>query len=164
MKIIADPTTAVNEIKDVIKKFNKALIKIREMKTEDAFRVYYQVRLAYDEIDEAKTELGKLVNTLTTSTMPEILDDADLPNITLKDLEKMFVRTENTSVKMKDKEAAFAWLKKQGDQDLIQETINSSALKGYVNQMIRDGKTPPDEIFDVTTSPLIAIRSATSKK
>lgn len=40
----------------------------------------------------------------------------------------------------------FEYLKGQGREDLIKETVNAQSLSGFVNELIGSGKTPPEFI------------------
>jgi hypothetical protein len=55
------------------------------------------------------------------------------------------------------REAAYQWLRDNGYEGLIQETVNSSSLSGAAKEMMANGNELPEDLFSVHTKDGISI-------
>lgn len=91
------------------------------------------------------------VDYLRLTRIPELLDEMGITSVKLKGIGTLGTRFE-ASCKTEDKEALLKWLRKYGYEDLIStDTVNSSTLKSFITNQIREKeKIPPASIVKFT--------------
>lgn len=119
-------------------------------------RAYKEIADTYEGMDKQRKEIYALVERMSRETIPELLADAQVTNITVEygDLRYRFGKTQRVSVSMPDKIGGMEWLRKNGGEGLIQETVNASSLSSFAKDLLKSqGRDMPPEMF--TTSTLI---------
>lgn len=105
----------------------------------------------YEAMDKVRKELYAHLEGISRATIPEMLAEEDVSNITLEfegGLKYRFGKNRRISISMLNKEAGFDWLKANGGEDLIQPTVNSSALSSFGKEFTKStGKDLPMEVF-----------------
>lgn len=56
----------------------------------------------------------------------------------------------NVSIPAENKDEFYAWLRKNKSGDLIQQTVNSSTLKAFIKDRIKNGKSWPTNLLKAT--------------
>ena len=106
---------------------------------------------------EATKELNKFKDYMSYSVLPEAFTEEGLKTITTDSGYRVTI-TAGLSVTMANKEKGFEWLKENGYEALIQETVNSSALKAAVKRMLEEeGVEPPSDAFNVKPAPYSSV-------
>lgn len=120
-------------------------------KLSQACRDYKAMVDAYDAMDEVRKALFAHLESISRQTIPEMLSEEEVPNITLEfegGLKYRFGKNRRISISVLNKEAAFEWLKANGGEDLIQPTVNSSALTSFGKEFTKEkGIDLPMETF-----------------
>ena len=140
------------------------LADVKKAKLPDALKFWYALRSEYELLDDARKELGKMLEDLNRNTLPEMFDEADTTTTTLliDDARKVrFTKSQRVNCSMTDKEGGKKWLRDEGHGDIIQETVNASTLSAFAKSYIEDtGKDLPGELFKLTTMNLISATKA----
>jgi hypothetical protein len=110
-----------------------------------AYETYEQTDLAAKRVYHVKDGLSKFL-------IPERLRAQGMDGIRVPSIARSFGITTKTSASLLDKERGFEWLRKIGQGDVIQETVNASTLSALVRNMILEhGIDPPGDIVKVST-------------
>lgn len=118
----------------------------------DLCRLYDAIRDAHEQLDEVTKALSKQVQFLAVTVLPRRFLDAEISNLTLKDVGARFVVQTRTNATILDKEKAFEWLEAEGHGALVQETVNSSTLAKFAAEYVTEnGRDLPADLFKVTT-------------
>ena len=98
-----------------------------------------------DEAEAALKEINKKYDQLRKITIPEVMEatDPDLSKLSIKGIGTLYLKTD-LYAGIKDKEAAFEWLRENGYSDLIGETINGSTLRAWMKEQLEEGTELPD--------------------
>ena len=119
---------------------------------EDLVSTWWQISQQYKRLDNLKKELYIALDRLNKGVLPEKFADRDLDKIQIASLSRSFYPITKLSASFPDKEAGFAWLRENGDDALITETVNAGTLASHVKRMIEDeGIDPPEDIVKVNT-------------
>lgn len=123
--------------------------KAKESDVAGAARCFIAVRDIGDALDEAMTELHKLRQALQITIIPEKFQQQGVTSFTVDDARVTI--SARLSVTVLDKEKSMGWLRENGLDDIIQETVNASTLQATIKKMIEDeGREPPDDIFKLS--------------
>ncbi len=139
------------------------MLAIRRGKIQDACRAYKRLRDAYEELDTVRKKINEQIENLSRVTIPEMLAENEVTTITLEwgDLKYRFTKSTRMSCSMVDKDAGMQWLREQGHEDLIQETVNASTLAAFAkNQIEKEGIDLPTGLFKVSTMSFTSVTKA----
>lgn len=143
------------------------LVTVRKGNLPAACRTFYRLKTGYEEFETERKKLGELVEQMSRATLPEMLEEAAVSNITVEiaeDIKFRFGKNQRFSCSMIDKDAGFAWLRSDesgGGEALIQETVNASTLASFAKTWIEDkGLDLPTDIFKTSTMTYVSITKA----
>lgn len=123
------------------------------------------VRIAAEQIKECREALNDMSDNLSRVAIPDIIANlkertGEKPPFNIEGVGRVTV-SYRFSASMVDKEAAFGWLRANGHEGIIQETVNSSTLSAFAKNLLEtDGIELPPEAFKVGTSPYTSITKA----
>lgn len=120
-------------------------------------------RGAKDDLERVKEEQAtaqEFYDMLRFDVLPKKMEEADMTatTITTEDGEKLKVRVQDelyASVLAERRDAAYSWLEENGYGDLIKPTVNSSTLKAFAKEQLKDGAGLPDELFNILVRPCV---------
>ncbi len=108
-----------------------------------------ELALAFKKLKEAHADLKAQAATiwaevdyLRFDAIPVMMEDDNISNCIIEKVGRLSTRVE-ASVKTKDKEKLGEWLHEVGADELFTETINSSSLKSFIMNRIKDGGDIP---------------------
>lgn len=131
----------LNEYKDSLKKMS-----IKDLITE-----MDQLRTFKDEASNTSKHYNKMWDILRLHVLPEKMEDEDVSNITIEGVGRANLQSDiYFSIPKDNKLEAFDWLRDNGHEDLITETVNSSSGKAWAKECLRDGIQLPEDIFKIT--------------
>lgn len=133
---------------------------IKKLPIEEAFIQYHHLKSAYERIDNVRKAMGEKVDDLKNRALPEMLTDKKINTISVEiepGLSYRFSKSLRWSCSMTDKIAGPQWLRDNGHEGLITETVNSSSLSSFAKQYIQEqGMDLPEAIFKVSTMNFIS--------
>lgn len=132
-ELIAD--NPLGEAVDVIAAFDTAVSAVEKMMSE------VKGRLAY----------AKEVS------MPARMDDEQCKTFNTDDYRVTRTARMFASIPGDKQEAAYAWLRDNGYEALIKETVNSSALSGAAKELMERGEELPEDLFSTHSKDNISI-------
>ncbi len=106
-----------------------------------------------DEAKLARSEAYAEYDEYRTKTVPDLMNNAEINSITIKGIGRLGLTNDAyASIIPGKKEEAYQWVTEtEGDNSLIQETINSSTLKAWLKEIIKQGEFEiPEDLFNFT--------------
>lgn len=162
---LAKASDLVNEASEL---FDKHENDLKGSRVEMALAAYYFIDTSYEIADAARKGFGKKVDFMKNTLLPGMMEDKNVKTVTLDKLGKdirpqrftVNVRT-SCSIVEDQKSEAFKWLREQGQDGLIQPTINSSSLSAFAKQWVTEkGSDLPPDIFKVGAMKYVSITKA----
>jgi hypothetical protein len=115
-----------------------------------ALRYFHRLGEMLDRIETARKRLSDTERALSYELIPAQMQAAGVSSITDAELGRRFGTSTrfSASILPETKPQAYDWLKDNGYENLIQPTVNSSALSAVAKSMIEtDGVELPPELF-----------------
>ena len=113
----------------------------------EVIRHYAALRQATQQIKEARAALDEMEERLSREQVPDVMRAHGIKTTTIEGVGRVSL-TNRWSCSMTDKEAGMEWLRDNGHEALIQETVNSSTLAAFAKDMsIEHGVDLPDNLF-----------------
>lgn len=142
----------------------KALDAAQEAGLVPTVKAYYAADQKYKLLDTARKKIYALLDAVDKGVLPKLFDDNDLDLVRVPELARSFYPTTKYSAKTIDKEKLMDWLRQEGQEELISETVNSSTLAGFLkDRMLSEGIDPPSDIVELTTYKTIGSSKYTPK-
>jgi hypothetical protein len=123
---------------------------------------FNHLRSANDEIKEARKSLEQISDHLSRVVIPDVVASlrertGEKPPFNIEGVGRATV-SYRFSCSILNKKAGFEWLRSNGHDGIIQETVNSSTLSAFAKDLLEnDGFELPEDIFKVSTSPYTSI-------
>ena len=119
---------------------------------------FYDVKNDYEAVEELRKELYALVDKYNKFIIPKEMERRDIDKMQVASIARSFYPLTKTSTTVADKDKAFEWLRANGGESLIQETVNSSTLSAFVTTMLKEtGKEPPADVIKRHSYTIIGI-------
>jgi len=126
----------------------------------DIIKHFNQVRLMNEQIKEAREALGEIERVLSQEQVPEVMREHNVRNITVEGVGRVAL-SNRWSCSMLDKELGMDWLRNNGNESLIIETVNSSTLAAFARNMTEtEGKELPTDVFKTSVMTYTSITKA----
>ena len=104
-----------------------------------------------DALGKVKTEWQKKFDHLRLFRIPEQMENEGINSVNLEGIGRLSTQGNIYAGIMKDKkDEAYDWLRDNGHGDLINGTVNSSSLKAFLKECMRNGEAFPDDLFKAT--------------
>lgn len=130
----------------------------------DVATFFFQLKTQYEELDRARKKFFHLVERLNKGIIPARMDLAGTDMLRVPEIARSFSKQEKMSASTVDKDALFEWLRDIGQEELIQETVNSGTLASFCRRMMLDeGIEPPEDAVKLTTYNVIGVTKYTPK-
>jgi len=121
-------------------------------KPADVARHFWYIKTHHDEVKKQVTRVYHVMDALDKHVLPELLEAHGTDIVRIPDLGRSFSVRKMMSASMLDKEQAIEWLRGNGAEDLVQETVNAGTLSSFIrNLVLEEGIDPPEELFKVST-------------
>lgn len=126
--------------------------------------LYVSVKGQHKALDEVVKKWYHFKEYLSKVAIPDKLEDMGLDKVQIPSLGKSFYPIQKYSASMPDKEAGYKWLRDNGGDELIKETVNAGSLTSFLRHRLEeDGIDPPDEIFNFNSYKITGMSSYTPK-
>jgi hypothetical protein len=126
----------------------------------EVIRSLAQVGEIYDQHNEMKKRINTAYDLLSRDIVPEAMRHNKVKTVTVEGIGRVTI-SHRYSCSMLDKEKAMDWLRGNGLEGIIIETVNSSTLSATAKDMLlNEGKEMPPELFKTGTSPFTSITKA----
>ncbi len=137
--------------------------KLKEVKKggnlKDLIGFYVSLYYTNEDIKKVTKELNKIQDSLKYNIVPEKMEEQDLKTVTFKDLNCRITVSQvvRASILAEQRENAYLWLRNQGYNAVIKETVNASTLSAIAKEKIEGGSELPKTTFNVHTSERISL-------
>lgn len=129
-----------------------------DMKLPELAKMQVKLKNDIDDLKKQQTTLQVKFDHLRKFRIPEMMEDMGQETTKLKDVGVISLRPEMyASIPKGMLKEAYAWLEENGHGDIVKETINSSTLKAFIKEQIKEGETLPEGLFKVEPYMMAAI-------
>lgn len=102
------------------------------------------------DVENLKTGLGKVVDHLALGLIPEVMEEQGFDTVKIEGVGRVQLASDiRCSVPAEHREDLKDWLHKNGHDSMVAETVNSSALKAFVKERMKEDKPWPEEFLKV---------------
>lgn len=149
------------QVRQAVEDLQTAIVGVRVGELAPALRFYKAAKDAYDIFELQRKKIGELLEGLSRNTIPEMMVEAEVRTITLDDIGYRFTVSHRWSCTIQDKDAGIPWLKANGYEALVFETVNAQTLAGWAKKMVEEeGKEPEPSIFKTGTMAYTSVTKA----
>ncbi len=105
---------------------------------------FNNLRLKHEKAKRQAAEIWAEVDYLRFTAIPDMMNEQDIQTVTIKGVGRLSLRME-AQCKTVDKQSLFEWLEEIDATELMSNTVNSSTLKAFILNRIREGEPIPDD-------------------
>lgn len=109
------------------------------------------------DLEKAVAELKQRLAYAKEVAMPARMDDEECKTFNTEDWRVTRLAKVFASIPGDKREGAYAWLRENGYEGMIQETVNSSSLSAAAKELIERGEELPEDLFSIHTKDSISI-------
>lgn len=130
----------------------------------DALKLFHYLDTQYEALDKARKKIYGLLDSMDKGMLPAMFEASGQDLARIPELGRSFYPTTKYSARVGDKEGLYKWLRENNGEDLIQETVNSSSLAGFLKSMsLEQGIDAPPEVAELVTYKIIGSSKYTPK-
>lgn len=116
---------------------------------------------AFDDVvtklEKATSEIKQRLAYAREVAMPTRMDDEECKTFNTDDFRVTRMARLYASIPSDKQEAAYQWLRDNGLEALIKETVNASSLSGAAKEIMEKGEELPEDLFSTHTKDSISI-------
>lgn len=110
--------------------------------------VWLELKETAERLETLRKSVNSAVANLGTVRIPEAMDQAGVDKIQVPELKRSFYPLTKWNARMKDTQAAMAWLRENDGDDLIRETVHARSLATWLKErLLEQGLEAPEEVF-----------------
>ena len=122
---------------------------------------YKMIKEKLAKAEEYKTAMQSIHDHMGKQTLPERMEEEGIETLKIKDVNKKKKKADIYCSCPKDNQQALSdWLVEHGYGSMIKPTINSSTLKAFVKEQMKDGGEYPQDLLSITPYELASIVKA----
>lgn len=141
----------------------ESLDALADAELHDAFAHYKRVKDAYEDLDSVRKGVHAKMEVMKNTILPEKMRDAKTTKQTVEigNVAYTFYLSTRVSASMLDKNGGMQWLRDEGHEGIITETVNASTLSAFAKSLLEEsGVELPEDLFKVSTMTQLAVRKA----
>lgn len=105
---------------------------------------------AGERLSAIKAATTKAYDYLTISITPDKMEDEDVETMKIAGVGRLQVKSDiRCSLPAKNRDAMKIWLEDEGHESMVTSTVNSSTLKAFVKERMKDDLPYPKELLKV---------------
>ena len=109
--------------------------------------LYRRIYDADEALAAAKTRLGKLKDRFKYNLIPEAFERENINTLTTSERDRVSLsHTVRASIPAANREQVYAWLRANGHESMIQQTVNASTLSAWAAAELSEMRPLPPEI------------------
>ena len=145
-------SSITNDLQIMVATVREYLAGAKKQRLSDCLIKYQRLNEEYDALDSERKKIGAMIEEMSRQIIPEMMSEEGIKTITIEEVGRRFTVANRISASMPDKEGGMAWLRENGHEDLIQETVNSSSLSSFAKSYMEDaGMDLPEGLFKIST-------------
>lgn len=126
----------------------------------EVIRHFDHLRKVNDKIKEAQAALVEMAERLSREYVPDVMRAAGIRSTTIEGVGRVSL-SNRWSCSMLDKQVGMNWLRGNGAEGLIQETVNAMTLAAYAKSLSEEqGMDLPQDIFKTSIMTYTSITKA----
>jgi chromosome segregation ATPase len=111
-----------------------------------------------EDLERSLTAVNNEITQLTQQIIPELMAAMDISRLSIEGLGTLFKRSEVHAYVLAERREEFhQWLRENGHEDLIKETVHPKTLKAFATEQLTDGNPLP-ECVTATIIPTATLR------
>lgn len=155
LALLQSITTLLRKATEAVQRETIELVKSNDH--INLIRHFAKVRNAKELIKASREALDEIEQKLGHEYVPDALRARDIRTITIDDVGRVSLSV-RWSCSMLDKQLGFDWLRKTGNEALIQETVNSMTLTAFAKDLaVTKGIELPQDIFKTSQMTVTSI-------
>lgn len=161
-----DAASAIATIEALVDKIQHRVPSIKKASVADAARFYVCYHRLNALLDDLTKHFSGGFEEFKVDTLPAILEVEGQSSVPLDEGFRVGVQQKlYASIKGGKRDEAYDWLRENGMEDIITETVNASTLSAAVKVMIEDKfQEPPEALFNVLTKANSSVTKTKAKK
>lgn len=109
-----------------------------------------RVKVALDDAASRKSALQKHYDFLTMTIVPERMDDEGIETLKIKDVGRLQMASDiRCSCPAANRKQLEEWMRNNGHVAMITSTVNSSTLKAFVKEQMKENGNYPSDLLKV---------------
>lgn len=124
--------------------------KVKASPMTDAAEMYVELKALNDRYEEIGKAISGAVEELKLRVIPSKFEATNSTTWTSSKGFRVTISTLTRASMGENKEAAKDWLRGNGLEAIIQETVNASTLSAVAKTLLEEGKELPQELFKTT--------------
>tara|TARA_R110000751_G_scaffold196938_1_gene302114 strand:- start:348 stop:803 length:456 start_codon:yes stop_codon:yes gene_type:complete len=120
----------------------------QSLDVEEMLRNMAATRRISDKVAELSKGYKALLDNYKKIIVPAFFQERGIGPIVVDAMRFSVSTSSRTSIPAKNKPAAYQWLRDNGLEDLITETVNSGTLSATGKSLLEDGIEMPGELFE----------------
>lgn len=107
----------------------------------------FRLKRQREKLTEQLKTVNENIEKLATDKLIKLMETTDLEKFTIRGYGTIYVKDEFfANVKKEDRPKVYEWLRKTGNDSLIQDWVFPSTLKAFVREQFTQGQPLPDFI------------------
>lgn len=148
LKVFVDLTKRLNEIALQVEN------EMENVVTKDTpiiLELLRQVRNYDETVKFVKSRFGEIYKRMKEEIVPKKFMEQGVTSISVNGYRYTVSQQSRVSIQKGQREAAYNWLKSNGLEDLITQTVNASTLSATAKSLAEEGVDMPDDVFNTFT-------------
>lgn len=109
-----------------------------------------ELKTQLEQASAIKTHIQKAYDYLSISVLPDRMDEEKIKTLKIIDVGRLQAKPDiRCNVLAKNREAMKQWLTDNGHGSMVSSTINSSSLKAFIKERIKEEKPYPEDLLNV---------------
>jgi len=113
----------------------------------DILAILVEIRTMDENLKYVKKRFYDLYKRYKEEIVPTKFQEEGITSITVDGTRFTVSQSSKTTIVGGEKEAAYKWLRENGLEDLITNTVNASTLSATARSLLEDGVEMPEDIF-----------------
>ena len=123
--------------------------KVIKCDTPTVLSLLQEIRHYDENLKYLKSRFGELHKRMKEEIVPKKFTEQGVSSMTVNGYRFTVSASSRTSIQKDKKDAAYDWLRDNGLEDLITETVNSSTLSATARDLMSEGVDLPDDVFNI---------------
>lgn len=138
---------------------------IERMPLSKALVAFFRLKEGYEALDKQRKRVYAVKDKLDKVVVPKMIEDNGMEKVQVPEVARSFYVVDRVSASLLDKEKGFEWLRNNGGDELITETVNAQTLAGFVQQFILEqGMDPPEDVIKMSPYQTTGVSKYTPKE
>jgi len=127
------------------------LIDVSTLTIPELAELLVETKVELEHFGDIKTDMQKLYDYLSIEVIPDRMDDEGIDSVKVSGVGRLQTSSDiRCSVLAANKDKLKDWLNENGQGAIIQDSINSSTLKAFVKERMKENLPYPAELLQIS--------------